>query len=294
MLFTRFLRRYLNMRSKEFIKMLKRKLNHKKELAHRKKIEGKAGKTNKRDVERKILDDIIADKTDGFASSHLILKAKALTGQSAFSKLNKATLHCLFRLYDIVFPARKTKEVLCQMLQQKILQVNTLPCPERVQAERFARIKENHQNKKEIDDFQDSVSQPNARNATEGLSMQSQLQLPTNEVTHPSAATASLASSINLPCENPVITAINEQTAPAEINFNQASDLHHPAENRQRRTRFKPTDEQLSLLKEDNVQNRNKTLNLKRAHDFGVHISQIENWHRRYKKQRKTSPGTCM
>ena len=97
----------------------------------------------------------MADKTDGYARSHLILKAKALAGPSAFLKLNKATLHCLFRIYDIEYVSRKTKSFLCKILQEKILQLNAVSHPDRVQAERFAQIKKNHQNKREVDDYPD-------------------------------------------------------------------------------------------------------------------------------------------
>lgn len=281
------------MRSTEFIKMMKRKVNQKKELAHRKKVEGKT--TNKQGlrsrsvVDQKILDDIQADKTDGFASSHLSLKGKALTGPSAFSKLNKATLHCLFRLYDIVFPARKTKVILCELLQQKILQVDALPYPHRVQAERFARIKENHQNRKEVDDFPDDVSEPNSQAAADP-SMQSQPQ-HAYEMSHSlananecQAEMAFQPASPNPPCENSGIRA-------AELNARQSTALHHNENTKQRRARFTTTEEQLSLLKEDHEQQTNKVLNLKRAHDFGVHISQIETWHKRYRKKRRTCPG---
>ena len=43
--------------------------------------------------------------------------------------------------------------------------------------------------------------------------------------------------------------------------------------------------EQPGLLKQDHEQGTRRAIYLKRADDFGVHISQIKNWHKRYRKQ---------
>ena len=49
--------------------------------------------------------------------------------------------------------------------------------------------------------------------------------------------------------------------------------------------------EQPCLLKQDHEQGSRGAIYLKRADDFGVHISQIKNWHKRYRKQRRTTWG---
>ena len=49
--------------------------------------------------------------------------------------------------------------------------------------------------------------------------------------------------------------------------------------------------EQPGLLKQDHEQGTRRAIYLKRADNFGVHISQIKNWHKRYHKQRRTSWG---
>lgn len=274
------------MRSKEYIRMLKRKLNKKKELAHRKKIEGKTN-SGKKNVERTILEDIMADKTDGYASSHLILKAKALAGPSAFLKLNKATLHCLFRIYDIEYVSRKTKSFLCKMLQERILQLNAIPRPDRVQGERFAQIKKNHQNKREVDDYPDSMHDAHTND--------------NEELTEPLALMEEEMVTVSTePSSNPLISCAGTDTSQragpcGDVNGSiPNAHVQQLSENRPRRKKFKPTNEQLSLLRQDHDQKTNKTVNLKRAHDFGVHVSQIENWHKRYRKLRRTSPGDGM
>ena len=77
------------------------------------------------------------------------------------------------------------------------------------------------------------------------------------------------------PSSNPLIsctsTDTSQQTGPCgDVNGSiPNAHVQQLSENRPRRKKFKPTNEQLSLLRQDHVQKTNKTVNLKRAHDFG-------------------------
>ena len=62
-------------------------------------------------------------------------------------------------------------------------------------------------------------------------------------------------------------------------------------EKKTRRKASKAINEQPCLLKQDHEQGKRRAIYLKRADDFGVHISQIKNWYKRYCKQRRTSWG---
>lgn len=251
--YNRILKRYLNMRSKEYVKVLKQNLNRKKELAHRKKVEGKSGKRKAESqidrVDKFLIDSITNDKTEECISSHLIMKAKAIAGSSVFVKLSKADLHCLFRLYDLKFVC-KTKKILSQMLSERILASDKMLRPDRVQAARFARIRENHKIRKEIDDFPDvdiNPTQNNERNRPEPS--------PTDSVV-------------------PIQASNSGDQEPA---------------NARRRAQFKPSPAQIQLLLQDHSKQPNKELNELRATEFSVHISQIVNWHKRKKKKDKQS-----
>ena len=259
MTFNRLLRRYLNMRSKEYVKTLKQKLNRKKEMAHRKKVEGKSGKRKANDNcnGKLVIDTIVDDKTQGYISSHLILKAKAVTGSSAFIKLTKADLHCLFRLYDIKFLC-KTKKVLSQMLTDKIVATEIIPRPDRVQAARFSRIRENHRNKKEVDDFPDVDVQDNTSTSNS-----------TSEEVFPQQS------------QN------EEETSAANTDIDQPVQTNNQNTSNKRRPKFTPSPSQLLLLLDDYEKQPNKELNMMRSTEFAVHISQIESWHKRKRKKEK-------
>lgn len=237
--------------------MLKRKLNQQKVLAHRKKVEGKSTKsaTKKDKVPKTLLDDILADKTDGFISSHLLLKAKAITGSATFSSLSRAEIHCLFRIYNMKFVPSKSKTALCELLSEAIKAQDSIPCPNRIQAAHFSKIKENHKNKSQLDDFPDDDD-----------------------------------SSV------PVSTAVSRSTAESTTDTTTNDNATVPpnvttAGNKQRRARFKPAPAQIAVLKEDHSRKPNREINKRRADEFGVHITQIETWHKRQRQQSRKNTG---
>ena len=62
-------------------------------------------------------------------------------------------------------------------------------------------------------------------------------------------------------------------------------------EKKKKKKGIQAINEQPCLLKQDHEQGKRRAIYLKRADDFGVHISQIKNWHKRYRKHRRTSWG---
>lgn len=54
------------------------------------------------------------------------------------------------------FVPSKSKTALCELLSEAIkAQDSIIPCPNRIQAAHFSKIKENHKNKSQLDDFPD-------------------------------------------------------------------------------------------------------------------------------------------
>ena len=109
-LFNRLSKRYLNIRCKEYIKKMKRKLKDtEKKKEHRKQIATHKS-TAKTSVTKQLLSSMLLDKTSQKQSSHFLLKSIAAKGKDEFSGLTKPELHFLFHLYKIPFIQSKNKK----------------------------------------------------------------------------------------------------------------------------------------------------------------------------------------
>ena len=132
--FSRILKRYLNMRTKEFIKVVKRTMKYHKTQAHRQKVKKKAEKKNERVIPQN-LREMAQDTSDGKMVSHYTLKAMAVKGLDAFSKLSKEELHLLIHVYSLRFSKSKTKKMLIELLIEGINGKDSIPHPEMLTVE---------------------------------------------------------------------------------------------------------------------------------------------------------------
>ena len=110
------MKRYLNMRSKEFINKVKSEIKNKKSQSLREALSKRKAKGQSLASSTQLLNEIFDDKSEAKLSSHLKLKAKELSGKDAFIPFNKAQLHFLFLLYGERFLKSKKKKVLNEML----------------------------------------------------------------------------------------------------------------------------------------------------------------------------------
>jgi hypothetical protein len=59
------------------------------------------------------------------------------------------------------------------------------------------------------------------------------------------------------------------------------------AQQRVQRKQFRPNDAQRTILEQDNANGTTTEINRQRASEFGVDISQIHSWHRRFKQKQQ-------
>jgi hypothetical protein len=86
----RILKRYLNMRCKEFVKVLKQELKYKKTKEHRKKVQERKQKLT--NGTKALVHQLIEDSSTGKAVSFHTLKALAAKGIGNFTKITKKRL----------------------------------------------------------------------------------------------------------------------------------------------------------------------------------------------------------
>ena len=147
------------------------------------------------------------------------------------------------------------------MLTDKIVATERIARPDRVQAARSSQIRENHRNKKEVDDFPDVDVQDNTISNT-------------NDSTSEEVPSQSQNGEESPPSHNDV-----EQSV--ETNVQNTSNPN------KRRPKFTPSPSQLMLLLEDHEIQPNKELNMMRSRELADNISQIESWHKRQRKRNK-------
>lgn len=124
----RLLKRYLNMRSKEYIKSLKRELKASKSVALRTALAVKKTRSKITDHLKVTLNGIFEDKSSGKMASHLKLKAFALEkGEAAFVGFTKTQLHYFHSLYGIKFRKSQKKALLSKELHKAVIDAVEIP-----------------------------------------------------------------------------------------------------------------------------------------------------------------------
>lgn len=145
----RLLRRYLNMRSKEYLKVLKGKVKQRKECVLREKVNKKKAKQNLANCPR--MEELFSDQSIAMEASHLRLKASCLPGPESLTSYNKVVLHFLFVLYGMRYQKTKTKKSLSAILHQKVVHCNRMVYPELASRRTYDMISESHKSGKEED-----------------------------------------------------------------------------------------------------------------------------------------------
>lgn len=149
------------------------------------------------------------------------------------------------------FVPGKSKSALCELLSEAIKAQDSIPCPNRIQAAHFSKIKENHKNKSQLDDFpDDDDSSVPVSTAASSSTTESTTDTTTTDIMQ-----------LFLPMPPPLAT--NRE----EPGLNQ---LQHNSS---------------AVLKEGHSRKPNREINKRRADEFGVHITQIETWHKRQRQQ---------
>ena len=137
MLLARILNRFLNVRSKEFLRSVKEKLKTMKSDALRKELSKKKQKKCETAGLKSLLDELIEDATASKIASHLKLKARALQGLNFFMAYSKAQLSFLFLLYGIKFDKSRQKSLICGSLVEKIENSDSMVCPDAATKARY-------------------------------------------------------------------------------------------------------------------------------------------------------------
>ena len=123
----RIVKRYLNMRCNEFVKVVKFPLNRQKEKKHRKKVKEKASKGHNNT--RNLVSQLCNDISEGKNVSFYTLKAMAATGKESFMQLNKKEIHFLFHLFGLTFKKSMNKTKLCEVLATGVNHAHAMTNP---------------------------------------------------------------------------------------------------------------------------------------------------------------------
>ena len=253
MLLTRILNRYLNVRSKEFLRSVKEKLKTMKSDALRQELTKKKQRKCETAGLKSLLEELIEDTTASKIASHLKLKARALQELKSFMGYSKAQLSFLFLLYGIKFEKSKQKSLLCSSLVEKIKDSDSMICPEAATKDRYDMAMQIFKSNTNIHANPD---EPNPRTDTDPVQAEA------------------IPSLFNL---HAVQEAVHDIVPP-----------HAEAETTRRRKRFKPTKEQIQRLVteyEGHAGAVPDTISRERAVEFGVDVSQVKRWFSSYAKK---------
>lgn len=277
--YARFLRRFLNMRSKEFISFVKAEIKSTKSKALRealtkKKTKGKASATSKATI-----NDICEDKTDGKLACHLKLKALVLEGKEVLATSSKVQLHFLFLLYGEKFLKSKKKKVLSELLCNAISMKQAMPHPSLANQRCYSLIETIHAQGKTMDtsDAYSSLGLVAPQNSTVSVD-------PRADTNNSGLVPIPMEVS-NLQEPSRIGNAIQNEP---EKSFERLESAEHAATRtdvdtrKERLKRFKPSAAQISILLKDNTENSGKVPKAvisQRAEEFLVEPSQIRRWH---------------
>lgn len=239
------------MRSKEFLKKLKRDVKVSKDKALRQALTEKKSKAKTSDGLKKLLNDLVDDTSDGKVAGHLRLKAHALTRKDAFIGYTKGQLCYLFLVYGLQFLKSRKKKALSEQLHGKVISVDRVVCPEVLTKSKF----------------NDALCYYN-----EGR----KVDLVLLEITTATAEDQASATADRAVDRDEAIQIVDNPTPPIEP--------------RQRLKKFKPTIEQEQILRADNERHAGKVpkeLRVQRAAEFSVNESQVQRWHNSFNKRQE-------
>ena len=235
---TRIMRRYLNMRCKEFVKVVKREFKCEKEKLHRQKVQEK---TRKKDNNtRNLICQLCNDSSEGKNASFYTIKALAATGKDSFIQLTKKEIHFLFHLFELTFRKSMNKTKLCEELTTCVNNAHVMTNPSLCSVNELNSIGEN-------------------KKCTKCSS--------TREVPE---------------------TLPNQASIPPSAHCAQSNNADQNTMCTRRRKQFRPTIEQKQILEEDHGNGLTPEIISQRASEFGVHTSQIESWHKRFRSKNKS------
>jgi hypothetical protein len=242
----RMLKRYLNMRCKEFVKVLKREMKYEKVKEHRKKVQEKKSKTanGSRAIVRQLIEDTSTNKAVAFHT----LKAIAAKGKGSFAQISKKEAHFICRLFGIKFKKSQTKDKLDLLLINKINDANEMTYHSRCTQQELNVIGDNK--KCTVCDANREVL----------------------------GTLSNIANVINSSQTSASSDTVAHSPLPTQ-------DTHEP-HLKVRRKQFRPDDAQKTILRGDNVNGITRELVEQRASEFGVDVSQIRSWHRRFKHKK--------
>lgn len=137
----RLLKRYLNMRCKEFVKVLKREMKYEKVKEHRKKVQQKKSKTT--NGSKAIVHQLIEDTSTNKAVAFHTLKAIAAKGKGSFAQISKKEAHFICHLFGIKFKKSETKDKLDLLLINKINEAHEMTYHSKCTQQELNMIREN-------------------------------------------------------------------------------------------------------------------------------------------------------
>lgn len=248
---SRIMKRYLNMRCKEFVKVIKREMKCEKSKEHRKKVQEKKNKAKNggKDVLRQLTEDHCDNKTAEFFT----LKAMAAKGKNNFTKMTKNELHFICHLFGIKFKESETKDKLSSVLINKINYAQEMTHPTRCTTEELNAIHARKNKKCASCDANREVLGILTNIANVSNSVQAS-QLPLHSV-----------PPNNLPMRN-----------------------NPEATTKVRQKQFRPTDGQKTILQQDHSNGITAEVIKQRAAEFTVDVSQIRSWHKRFRLKEKS------
>ena len=138
---TRVMKRYLNMRCKEFVKVVKRELNYEKVKEHRKKVQEKANKGNNNT--KNLISQLCNDTSERKNVSFYTLKAMAATDKDSFMKMTKKEIHLLFHLFGLTFKKSMNKTKLCEKLTASVNNAHEMTNPSSCTINELGKIQDN-------------------------------------------------------------------------------------------------------------------------------------------------------
>ena len=224
---TRLMKRYLNMRCKEYVKIIKRDMSYKKQKEHRKKVQEKSKTANGKNALN--VPQMLDNTSDKKNVSFYTLKAMSAMSKDAFKNITKSEIHFLYHLFGLKFKKSKSKAILSEELVSNINNAQEMKHPDMCTVDNLNSIKD--------------TKCTRCSNAREVL-----------------------------------------QTLPSNENVNSANvDTPEVQSVKIRRKQFRPTSIQKQMLQADNENGITQEVINQRASEFGVHVTQIQSWHRRFR-----------
>lgn len=136
----RLMKRYLNMRCKEYVKVIKRDLSYEKQKEHRKKVQEKSKATNGKNAFN--VPQMLNDTSDKKNVSFYTLKAMSAKGKDAFWNITKSEIHFLYHLFGLKFKKSKSKAILSEELVSKITNAQEMKHPDMCTIDNLNSIEE--------------------------------------------------------------------------------------------------------------------------------------------------------